>query len=139
MNLKKEELKFWNEFSKNSLMESLGIEYIKVDKGFVVGKMPVDSRTKQPFGQLHGGATLALIETMAGVGSSYLVDMDKFEPRGVNIAANLVRSVENGFVYCYGNTISQTPKSHLWKFEVKDEKENLIAFAQFTVVIVAKK
>lgn len=139
MNLKKEELKAWNEFSKNSLMERLGIEYIKVDKGFVVGKMPVDSRTKQPFGQLHGGATLALIETMAGIGSSYLIDMEKYEPRGVNIAANLVRAVENGYVYCYGNIISQTQKSHLWKFEVKDEEENLIAFAQFTVVIVSKK
>lgn len=137
--MNKEKLGEWNKVNENSLMGNLGIEYLKIEEAYVLGRMPVDHRTKQPFGQLHGGATLALIETMAGVGSSYLIDLEKFEPRGISISANLIRSAEKGYVYCHGNIINRGERSHLWKFEVKDEDEQLIAFAQFTVVIVAKK
>jgi 1,4-dihydroxy-2-naphthoyl-CoA hydrolase len=139
MDFNKNNLGEWNKVNANSLMGNLGIEYLKVEAGYVVGRMPVDHRTKQPFGQLHGGATLALIETMAGVGSSFIIDLEHFEPRGINISANLLRSVEEGFVYCHGTIINKGERSHLWKFEVKDDEDNLIAYAQFTVVVVAKK
>ncbi len=88
-----------NSMNKNTLMEQLGIEYMEVKEGYVKAKMPVDNRTKQPFGILHGGASIALAETIASLGSAVLVDLQKYDIRGAAVNSNHVGAVARGFVY----------------------------------------
>ena len=86
------------EISKNTMVEHLGIEFLELGKNFITAKMPVDHRTHQPMGLLHGGASIVLAETLGSVASSILVDMNKFHCVGLEINANHIKSARNGFV-----------------------------------------
>ena len=87
-----------NDFSKNTLMETLEIEFIDASEGFLVAKMPVNSRVHQPMGLLHGGATVALAESVGSAASLLFVNPEKQEVRGIEISANHVRSKKEGLV-----------------------------------------
>ena len=128
-----------NNLNKSTLMESLGIEYLEVEKGYVKAKMPVDKKTLQPMGILHGGASLAFAETIGSLGSTLLIDLEKYDVRGASLTANHVRSISKGFVYGYAKIIHHGRYTHVWNIDVKNEKDELISTSRITIMIIEKK
>ncbi len=128
-----------NSFSKGTLMEQLGIEYLEVKEGFVKAKMPVDKRTKQPFDYLHGGASIALAETIASLGSAVLVDLEKNEVRGAAVTANHIGAVSRGHVYAEAKLIHRGSITHVWDIEIKDQGGYRISVCRITVITIPKQ
>lgn len=127
-----------NASSKDTMMEVLGIEYLVVEPGFIKAKMPVDKRTLQPFGILHGGASVALAETIGSIGSAILVaDLDA-EVRGAGITANHVKAVKSGWVFGEARTIHVGKNTHIWDIQIKDEAGDLVSTARLTNFILLK-
>jgi len=127
-----------NRMNKGTMMEQLGMEYLVVKDGYVKAKMPVDKRTKQPFDILHGGASVALAETIASLGSAVLVDLQKNDIRGASITANHVGAVARGFVYGEARLIHRGRITHVWDIEIKDQGGYRISVARITVIIIPK-
>jgi 1,4-dihydroxy-2-naphthoyl-CoA hydrolase len=127
-----------NSMNKNTLMEQLGIEYLEVKEGYVKAKMPVDKRTKQPFGILHGGASIALAETIASLGSAVLVDLQKYDIRGAAVNSNHVGAVARGLVYGEAKLIHRGSITHVWDIEIKDEVGYRISISRITVIVIPK-
>lgn len=136
MNASMEQL---NGSSKNTLMEQLGIEYLEKREGFVKAKMPVNDKTKQPMGILHGGASLALAETIGSLGSALLVDLKKYDVRGANINANHVGAISEGFVYGIAEIIHRGRYTHVWNINITDEDGRLISVSRLTNMIIERK
>jgi 1,4-dihydroxy-2-naphthoyl-CoA hydrolase len=128
-----------NSMSKDTLMDQLGIEYLEVKEGFVKARMPVDKRTKQPFNILHGGASIALAETIASLGSAVLVDLDKYDVRGAAVTSNHVGAVARGFVYGEANLIHKGSITHVWDIDIKDQGGYKVSVSRITVIIIPKK
>ncbi len=128
-----------NALNKNSLMESLGIEYVEVGEDFVIGKMPVDKRTIQPMGILSGGASLAFAETLGGLGSSLLVDNEKFSAVGAQLSANHVGMAVNGYVKGEARLVHQGKKTHVWNIDITNEEGKLVSTARLTNMIIEIK
>lgn len=124
--------------SKNTLGESLGIRITKVEADYVEGNMPVDHRTHQPYGLLHGGASVALAETLGSVGSHFLVHDQGKMAVGIEINANHLRGKRSGTVTGKARLIHKGGRIHVWNIEVVDEEEQLIATARLTTMIIAK-
>ncbi|MEY4573447.1 MAG: hypothetical protein RLZ10_2737, partial [Bacteroidota bacterium] len=121
-------------------MEVLGIECVEIGKDYVISRMPVDHRTHQPMGLLHGGASMALIESIGSMGSTLLIDLEKEAPVGLEINANHVSSVRSGFVKAIGKIIHAGKSTHLWQVDVFDEKtDKLVCTGRLTVMIIQKK
>ena len=97
--MKNTDLTQLNTSSKNTMMETLGIEYTQVGEDFICGKMPVDNRTHQPMGIMHGGASAALIETLGSIGSHLLIDSETEFSSGLDLNINHIRAVRSGFVH----------------------------------------
>lgn len=127
-----------NEQSRGTLMEALGIAYLEVKKGYVKAKMPVDNRTKQPFDILHGGASLALAETIASLGSAVLVDLNNFDIRGAFVTANHVGAVKSGNVIGEARINHQGKMTHVWDVDVHDENGMKASIARVTVMVIPK-
>lgn len=127
-----------NSLNKNTLMESLGIEYTEIGQGFVTATMPVDHRTKQPAGILHGGATIALAETIAGLGSWLLVNPAQSEVRGAQLTANHVRACTSRQVFAKATIVHKGSNTHLWNVDIFDETEQLVSTIRVTNFIVAR-
>lgn len=125
-----------NEISKNTLGDSLGMVLTKIEEGYVEGTMPVDARTHQPYGRLHGGATAALAETLGSVGSHFLVEKEGKGAVGVEINANHLRGVSKGLVTGKATIVHKGGKMHVWNIDVSDEQERLVAVARLTVMII---
>ena len=128
-----------NSMNKNTFMEQIGIEYLEVKEGFVKAKMPVDKRTKQPFDILHGGASIALAETIASLGSAVLVDLEKNDIRGAAVTANHVGAVARGFVYGEAKLIHRGRITHVWDVEIKDQGGYKISVCRITVIVIPKQ
>ncbi len=128
-----------NSMNKNTLMEQLGIEYLEIKEGFVKAKMPVDKRTKQPFDILHGGASIALAETIASLGSALLVDLEKFDIRGAAVNSNHVGAVARGFVYGEAKLIHRGSITHVWDVEINDQGGYKISVCRITVIVIPKQ
>ncbi|MGB0423072.1 MAG: hotdog fold thioesterase [Flavobacteriales bacterium] len=126
-----------NEISKNTLGDSLGMILTKIEDGYVEGTMPVDQRTHQPYGRLHGGATAALAETLGSVGSHFLVEKEGKGAVGVEINANHLRGVTSGLVTGKASIVHKGGKMHVWNIDVCDEQDRLIAVARLTVMIIS--
>ena len=138
--LKKVPLELINSMNKNTLMEVLGIECIEVGEDFVKSRMPVDKRTHQPMGLLHGGASAALIESIGSMGSVLLIDVDKEVPVGLDINANHLGGVSSGFVVATGKIVHAGRRTHVWQVDIHDESNNrLVCTGRLTVMIVPKK
>ena len=127
-----------NATSKGTLMEQLGMEYLEVKEGYVKAKMPVDKRTKQPFDVLHGGASIALAETIASLGSAVLVDLEKNDVRGAAVTANHIGVVARGHVYAEAKLIHRGKITHVWDIEIKDQGGYRISVSRITVIIIPK-
>ncbi len=138
--LKKVSLDIVNSMNKNTLMEALGIECIEIGNDYVVSRMPVDHRTHQPMGLLHGGASMALIESIGSMGSTLLIDLEKEAPVGLEINANHVSGVRSGFVKAIGKIIHAGKSTHIWQVDIFNEETNkLVCTGRLTVMIVPKK
>lgn len=140
MHLKNIPLEKVNLVAKGTLMEHLGISVTELGDDYLVARMPVDHRTQQPLGRLHGGASVALIESIGSIGSSLMVDLDKVFPVGLEVNANHVGSVESGFVEGKGTIVHAGRQTHVWKVDIRDvETGKLISTGRLTVMIVEKK
>jgi len=124
-----------NNFNKNTLMEHLGIEITKISKKSISAKMPVDHRTHQPMGLLHGGASAALIESLGSVGSAINVDLTKQFIVGVEINTNHIRGVKSGFVFATANCIHMGRTTHVWTADITNEEGKLVATGRLTVLV----
>ncbi len=120
-------------------MEALGIETQSLDKNLVILTMPVDGRTRQPAGYLHGGASVALAETAASIGAMVNIDTDQSNVFGMEINANHVRSKRDGIVTALAKPIHLGKTSMVWEIQIVDETENLICISRCTLGIVHKK
>ncbi|MFC5464324.1 hotdog fold thioesterase [Lederbergia graminis] len=125
--------------TKNTLIEALGIELIEIGQGKVIATMPVDNRTRQPVGYLHGGASVALAETVASIGAAALIDLDKEICFGLEINANHIRSKQEGLVTAVAEVLHQGKSTMVWDVKIRDEEERLICVSRCTVAIVPKK
>lgn len=128
-----------NEYSKNTLMQTLEIEYIDVGKDYLIAKMPVNPRVHQPMGLLHGGATVALAESVGSAASMIFVDSQKYEVRGIEISANHLKSIKEGVVYAKATIIHKGRSIHLWEIKVTNENGDLISLCKLTNMILERK
>jgi 1,4-dihydroxy-2-naphthoyl-CoA hydrolase len=128
-----------NSYIKNTLMETLEIEYIDAGEGYLKAKMPVNSKVHQPMGILHGGATAALAESVGSAASLMFVDATEFEARGIEISANHLKSKRAGTVYGTARIIHKGRSIHLWEIKVTDENDELISLCKLTNIILPKK
>ena len=125
-----------NELNKNTMMEVIGVEYMEAGEGYLKARMPVIDATKQPNGILHGGANLALAETVAGLGSALLVNLDKYAVRGAQVSANHVGTASEGWVYAEGNLIHKGKNTHVWNIDIRNEKGKLLSSCRLTNFII---
>jgi len=128
-----------NEFCKNTLVEHLDIEFVEVTPTTVIARMPVHAPTQQPMGYLHGGASLALAETVGSAGSLFLIDPKEFNVFGIQVSASHISSVREGFVIAQATIIHKGRTTHVWDVEIKDDENKLISVARVTNAIVQKK
>ena len=136
---KEKVLTICKDWSKNTLMETLEIEYIDAGEDYLVAKMPVNSRVHQPMGLLHGGATVALAESVGSAASIMFMNPEKQEVRGIEISANHLRSKREGMVYATAKIIHQGRSIHLWEIKIVDENDRLISICKLTNMILPKK
>lgn len=134
-----EQLAFANQLRKDTLVEGLGITYIPSAPGTFAATMPVDRRTFQPMGLLHGGATAALAETLGSMGSAMLVDRDKFAVVGIELNANHLKGVRSGTVTATGTLLHKGRTTHVWDIRVNNEAGELVAVCRLTNVIITVK
>ena len=138
MELAKLTIEQLNALNKGTMMEQLEIEYLEVEEGKISASMPVNEKTFQPERILHGGANLAIAETIAGLGSALLVDLKKFSVRGAQISANHVGIAYKGYAFAVGNLIHKGNNTHVWNVDIKDDQNTLLSTCRITNIIVKK-
>lgn len=116
----------------------LGIEFTELGPDFLRGRMPVNERTRQPFGILHGGASVALAETLGSVAAGLVVDPDTHRVVGQEINANHVRAVSDGFVVGTTRPFHLGRRSHVWEIRIEDERQRLVCISRITMAVVEK-
>ncbi len=132
-------LEILNRISDNTLMRTLKIEYTDAGEDFLTATMPVNSTVHQPMGLLHGGASVALAESVGSAASLILVDNDKYEVRGIEISANHVKSKRSGMVTATARIIHKGRSLHLWEIRIVDENESLISLCKLTNIVIPKR
>lgn len=125
--------------TENTLIETLGIKITEIEEGRVVATMPVDGRTHQPFGILHGGASVALAETVASFGSYYLVDQETESCAGLEINANHIKGKREGTVTAIATILHRGRTTMVWDIKIVDEEQNLICVSRCTVAVIKLK
>jgi 1,4-dihydroxy-2-naphthoyl-CoA hydrolase len=128
----------FNERFSGTLGESLGIRIIEVGDDFIKASMPVDHRTKQPIGLLHGGASAALAETLGSLGSTLFIDQLNTYPVGLEINANHLKSVSSGLVIGTAKPVRIGRTVHVWNIEIHNEMQELICVSRLTVMLITK-
>ena len=131
-------LKICNETSKNTLMETLDIEYIDVGEDFLLAKMPVTPKVHQPDGVLHGGASVALAESVGSAASYIFLDGNKYFVRGLEISANHVKSIKDGYVYAKATILHKGRTTQLWEIKITNEADQLISLCKLTTIALPK-
>ena len=123
---------------ENTIHEALGIELTSVGTDSLSGKMPVDQRTKQPAGILHGGASVVLAESLGSIASNLVIDNRHSIAVGQSINANHIRPGIKGFVYGHCTPIHLGKRSHVWHIEIKNDEDKLVCICRLTMAIVDK-
>ncbi len=124
--------------NKNTLAQSLDIRITEIGKDFLKGTMPVDERTKQPFGLLHGGASVALAETLGSVASWLVVNRELFIGVGIEINANHVKAVTSGIVTAICKPVHVGGRNHIWDIRITNDKNELCCISRFTCTVIQK-
>lgn len=128
-----------NHQSKGTMVEHLGIEMIELGDDFVKAKMPVEHRTKQPMGLLHGGASVVLAESLGSMAANLCLDISKEYAVGLDINSNHLKSVREGFVIGVAKPIHIGSKTQVWEIKIYDEKDNLINISRLTMAVLKYK
>lgn len=128
-----------NKMSKNTMMEHLGIEYTAVGEDSISATMPVDRRHHQPYGLLHGGASVALAETLGSVAAHSSIDAEKQYSVGLEINANHLKSVRDGIVKGVAKPIHRGRSTHVWEIRITNTDEQLVCISRITMSILNKK
>ncbi len=136
---KQEKLKRINDSIQNTMTSTIGIEITDIGDDFICGKMPVDERTTQPFGLLHGGASAALAETLGSIGGGIKVYSNNETVVGIEINANHLKSVRDGWVYGKATPIRIGKKIQVWNIEITNENDDLICVSRLTLAVIPKK
>lgn len=131
-------LKQINSFMPNTLMETLDIVYVDIGDNFLVATMPVTPKVHQPMGLLHGGASLALAESVGSTASHFLIDRDKYEVRGIEISGNHIKSVKDGLVTATAKILHKGRRTHLWEIRIVNEREELVSLCKLTNIVLPK-
>jgi len=129
-----DELHGWD---RRALPEHLGIEYTEVGDDFLRARMPVDTRTVQPMGLLHGGASVALAETIGSIAANHCVDRQRYRCVGLDINANHLRSTTRGWVIGTGRPLHIGRTTQVWEIRIEDEAGHLICISRLTMAVVA--
>ncbi len=127
-----------NAMRKDTLMETLEIRYTEIGDDYLVATMPVGPKVYQPAGLLHGGATVALAESVGSTASHFFIDSKKEEIRGLEITANHLRSAREGTVIATARPIHRGRTTHLWEVRVVDEQDKLISICKLTTIVLRK-
>ncbi len=126
-------------YMPSTMAEHLGMEWVELGPDFLKLRMPVDHRTHQPYGILHGGASCALAETVGSVASHLMIDNDRFICVGLEINANHVRSVKQGFIIATASPLHVGKTTHVWDIKIHDEGGKLVCISRLTVAVLEKK
>jgi 1,4-dihydroxy-2-naphthoyl-CoA hydrolase len=124
---------------KDTMAEHIGIEWLEVGENFLKATMPVDSRTCQPYGLLHGGASVALAETIGSVGAAMVVDISEYICVGLDINANHLRSAKSGLVTGIATPIHIGGSTQVWEIKIYDDREKLVCISRLTVAVLKKR
>ncbi|MFC4269097.1 MULTISPECIES: PaaI family thioesterase [Polaribacter] len=135
---KQKTLSILNSMNKNTLMETLSIEFIDVDENMVMAKMPVNAKVHQPYGILHGGATAALAETVGSCASALFIDTKSKIVKGIELSINHLKSKKEGTVFGIAKPIHKGRTTHLWEIRIEDEAQNLISLCKLTNIVLDK-
>ncbi|MFN3555617.1 MAG: PaaI family thioesterase [Bacteroidales bacterium] len=127
-----------NEFCQNTLVEHLGIEFTESGEDFLKARMPVDQRTLQPMGILHGGASLALAETVGSAASFSLIDKSRHDIVGMQVTANHVGSARSGWVYAHATLQHKGTRTHVWDVLISGEDGRKISLCRVTNMLIEK-
>jgi 1,4-dihydroxy-2-naphthoyl-CoA hydrolase len=127
-----------NEFSGETMGKHLGMAFTEVGSDYLKMSMPVDHRTKQPYGLLHGGASCALAETVGSVAAHLIVDPNKFICVGLDINANHIRSAREGVVIATAKPLHIGATTQVWEIRIEDEAQHLICISRLTVAVLKK-
>ncbi|WP_034888034.1 PaaI family thioesterase [Gillisia sp. Hel_I_29] len=136
---KQEILAKCNEMCRNTLMDTLDIKFTDIGDDFVTAEMPVNAKVHQPDGVLHGGATVALAESVGSVASHIFIDSAEYYVRGIEISANHLKSIKEGMVYAKATFIHKGRTTQLWNIRVTDAEDNLISLVKLTTIALPKK
>ena len=123
---------------KNTMVDHLGIEVIELGDDFIKARMPVDHRTHQPMGLLHGGASVALAETLGSTGAMFCVDLAKFNVVGLEINANHIRGVRDGWVIGTARPLHRGRTTQLWEIRITDAADKLVCISRLTMAVLEK-
>ena len=132
------ELAKLNELNGSGMPQHIAIEFTKVGPDFLTARMPVDHRTHQPFGRLHGGASVALAETVGSVAASRVCDGSKSVAVGLEINANHVRPAFDGYVYATARPENIGRTTQIWSIRIEDENGKLVCISRFTAAVIQK-
>lgn len=132
-------IKQLNALNQGTLMESLGIEFTEVGNDFLCAKMPVDERTFQPMGLLHGGANVALAESLGSFGTYLMIDTKTHYGVCIEINANHVGSAMEGYVFGKASLLHKGKTTHVWNAEIRDGSNRLISYSRMTIMVLERK
>ncbi|MFL1895544.1 PaaI family thioesterase [Aquimarina sp. 2-A2] len=128
-----------NTMCKDTLMETLDITFCDVSESFLIAKMPVTPKVHQPDGVLHGGAMVALAESVGSAATYIFLNSKDFYIRGIEISANHVKSIREGFVYAKAVIVHKGRTTQLWDIKITDEENQLISVVKLTTIALPKK
>lgn len=127
------------EINEGTMMETLGIEYLELKEGYVYARMFVKKELTQPYGMLHGGASMAMAESVGGMGSAYLLGIKDYIIRGMQFSANHVKAAKVGtYVYGTATIIHKGRQTHVWNIDIKNEDGELVSSCRLTNFIIKK-
>ena len=125
--------------NQNTMATSIGLELTDIGNDYVCGKIPVDSRTIQPFGFLHGGASVALAETIGSIAGQMQIDPEREKVLGIEINASHIRSVKEGWVYGKASPIKIGKKNQVWEIQITDVEKKLVCISRLTLAVVKER
>ena len=136
---KKHTLEQIEAFQKNTMTDQLGIKITDYGNNYICGKMPVDHRTKQPYGLLHGGASVAFAETLGSIGAGMQIDYNNQSVVGIEINASHLKSIKKGWVYGRAQPLRVGKTIQVWDVNITDKDDNLICASRLTLAIIKKR
>ena len=137
--IKKNTLEQIEAFQKNTMTDQLGIKITDYGNNYICGKMPVDHRTKQPYGLLHGGASVSFAETLGSIGAGMQIDYNNQSVVGVEINASHLKSIKKGWVYGRAQPLRVGKTIQVWDINITDKDDNLICASRLTLAVIKKR